>query len=261
MNGCRRTALPHPSASLADPRSLEQILWANCEGALARQPAPPWIAEDALRKFPGEFELLYWALAPLAAGQPVRALGFIRRHQKRFVPGKAVSLLLALAFAQQRQVPRAWAMLRMNGIDTLAIAARCFVGADVMLPWLRDRLAELHHEQHRAAIRRTAPPPTQPPAPVKPPTPRQQRAGVTAVAPALSVPDLPRLDASFNVQVEIANAQAIVVDGTGTDMGWFALRGELTRLNLFEGFDDRLPAGTARGGHPPSTKWRRSARC
>ena len=61
-----------------------------------------------------------------------------------------------------------------------------------------------------------------------------------AVASALSVPDLPRLDASFNVQVEIANTQAIVLDGTGSDMGWFALRGELTRLNLFEGFDELL---------------------
>ena len=116
-----------------------------------------------------------------------------------------------------------------------------------MLPWLRDRLAELHLEQHRAAIRRTAPPPTQPPAPVKPPAPRQQRAGVTAVAPALSVPDLPRLDASFNVQVEIADTQAIVLDGTGSDMGWFALRGELTRLNLFEGFDDLLCLPALRG--------------
>jgi uncharacterized protein YjiS (DUF1127 family) len=98
-----------------------------------------------------------------------------------------------------------------------------------------------------AAIRRTAPPPTQPRAPVKPPVVRQQRAGVAAAAPALSVPDLTRLDASFNVQVEIANAQAIVLDGTGSDMGWFALRGELTRLNLFEGFDDLLCLPALRG--------------
>ena len=116
---------PHPSASLADPAAepSEQILWANrVRGALARQSGTALgIAEDALRKFPGEFELLLLAaLAALAAGHPVRALGFIRRHQKRYVPGKAVSLLLALAFAQQRQFPRAWAMLRMNGIDTLA---------------------------------------------------------------------------------------------------------------------------------------------
>ena len=243
---------PHPSASLADPAGepSEPILWANrVRDALARQSGTALgIAEEALRQFPGEFELLLLAaLAALAAGHPVRALGFIRRHQKRYVPGKAVSLLLALAFAQQRQFPRAWAMLRMNGIDTLSIAARCFVGADVMLPWLRDRLAELRLEQHRAAIRRTAPPPTQPRAPVKPPPPRQQRAGVTAVAPALSVPDLPRLDASFNVQVEIANTQAIVLDGTGADMGWFGLRGELTRLNLFEGFDDLLCLPALRG--------------
>jgi superfamily II DNA or RNA helicase len=243
---------PHPSASLADPAAepSQQILWANrVRNALARQPGTALgIAEDALRQLPGEFALLLLAaLAALVAGHPVRALGFIKRHQKRYVPGKAVLLLLALAFAQQRQFARAWTMLLVNGLDTLPLAARWFVGGDVMLPWLRDRLADLQREQHRAAIRRTTPPPPPPPAPVKPQAPRQQRAGVTAVAPALSVPDLPRLDASFNVHVEIADTQAIVLDGTGSDMGWFALRGELTRLNLFEGFDDLLCLPALRG--------------
>ena len=70
---------------------------------------------------------------------------------------------------------------------------------------------------------------------------------MAAAAPALSVPDLPRLDASFNVQVEIANTQAIVLDGTGTDMGWFGLRDELNRLSLFEGFDELLCLPALRG--------------
>ena len=147
---------PHPSASLADPAAepSEQILWANrVRDALARQSGTALgIAEDAFVAYPGEFELLLLAaLAALAAGHPVRALGFIKRHQKRYVPGKAVSLLLALAFAQQRQFPRAWTMLRVNGIDTFPVAARWFVGADVMLPWLRDRLAG---DSPRAAPRR-----------------------------------------------------------------------------------------------------------
>ena len=43
--------------------------------------------------------------------------------------------------------------------------------------------------------------------------PRPQRAGVAPVAPTISVPDLPRLGASFDMQVEIANPQAIELDG------------------------------------------------
>src|SRR4051794_31744914 len=86
---------PHVSVVRpADPAAepSEQIPWANrVRDALARQSDTALgIAEDALRKFPGEFELLLLAaLAALAAGHPVRALGFLRRHQKRYVPGKA----------------------------------------------------------------------------------------------------------------------------------------------------------------------------
>ena len=95
------------------------------------------IAEDAVRACPGEFELLLLAaLAALAVGQSVRAQVFLKRHQKRYVSGKAVSLLNALAFAQQRQFSRAWAMLSAEGIETFPAAARWFVGVDVMADWL-----------------------------------------------------------------------------------------------------------------------------
>ncbi len=67
------------------------------------------------------------------------------------------------------------------------------------------------------------------------------------MALAAAVPDLPRLDASFNVQVEIANPQAIVLDGAATDTGWFRLRSELIRLSLFEGFDELLCVPALRG--------------
>ena len=60
------------------------------------------------------------------------------------------------------------------------------------------------------------------------------------MVPISAVPDLPRQDASFNVQVEIANTQAVVLDGAETDRGWFRLRRELNRLSLFEGFDELL---------------------
>jgi superfamily II DNA or RNA helicase len=244
---------PYPGASgPADPavEPSDQARWADrVRSALARQPdAALGISEDALRAHPGEFELLLLAaLAALAAGQPLRAHAFLKRHQKRYVPGKAVSLLSAVAFAQQRQFARAWAMLRADGIESFPTAVRWFVGADVMLPWLRERLLEIRLEQNRSGTRGVAPPPMRPRTPAQPPAPRQQRAGVAPVAPVMVVPDLPRLDASFDMQVEIANPQAIVLDGAATDMHWFRLRGELLRLSLFEGFDELLCLPALRG--------------
>ena len=85
------------------------------------------IAEDAVRACPGEFELLLLAaLAALATGHSVRAHAFLKRHQKRYVPGKAVSLLTALAYGQQRQFSRAWTMLCAEGIE---FSPRPFVGS------------------------------------------------------------------------------------------------------------------------------------
>ena len=104
-----------PASELPDP-----TLWGDrVRDALAqRSDTALDIAEDAVRACPGEFELLLLAaLAALAAGHSVRAHVFLKRHQKRYVPGKAVSLLTALAYAQQRQFSRAWAMLCAEGIE------------------------------------------------------------------------------------------------------------------------------------------------
>jgi superfamily II DNA or RNA helicase len=220
----------------------DQTLWADrVRMALARHPdTAPGVAEDALRVHPGEFELLLLAaLAALAAGQPVRAHALLKRHQKRYVTGRAAGLLTALAFAQQRQFSRAWALLCADGTESFPVAARWFVGPQAMLAWLRDRLLEIRLEQSRAGPR--------PRTPARPPAPRPQRAGVAPAAPASTVPDLARLDASFDMQVEIANPQAIELDGAATDTGWFRLRSELIRLSLFEGFDELLCLPALRG--------------
>jgi len=205
--------------------------------ALARRPETALgIAADAVHACPTAPVLLLLAtLAALAAGQPARAHAFLKRYQKRYVPGKAPALLTALAFAQQRQFTRAWALLCAEGIEAFPLAVRWFVGADVMSQWLRERLLEIRLEQSRTATRGAAARPVSPA-----PAPRPQRASVAPVPPAAAVPDLPRRDAGFEMRVEIANPQAIVLDEGGTDAGWFRLRGELIRLSLFEGFDELL---------------------
>ena len=190
------------------------------------------IAEDAVRACPGEFELLL--LAAL-------------RHQKRYVPSKAVSLLTALAYGQQRQFSRAWTILCAEGIESFPAAIRWFVGAGIMLHWLRERLVEIRLEQgrtepHRAKTRSIRPNPL-----AKPAASRPQRASVALAAPITAAPDLTRQDASFNVEVEIVNTQAIVLDGAEMDRRWFRLRSELNRLSLFEGFDELLCLPALRG--------------
>ena len=67
--------------------------------------------------------LLLAALAAMAASQPERALALLKRYQKRFAPGKPITLLTALALAQQRQFRRAWTMLEAEGLEILS--GRC----------------------------------------------------------------------------------------------------------------------------------------
>src|SRR5882757_1268562 len=97
-----------PADAAAQPSDLAFWIGRVRDALAQRSDTALSIAEDAVRAWPGEFELLLLAaLAALAAGQPVRAQVLLKRHQKRYLPGKAVSLLTALAFAQQRQYTRA----------------------------------------------------------------------------------------------------------------------------------------------------------
>jgi superfamily II DNA or RNA helicase len=234
MNGAGQA---ESTRDLSDP----MVLCDRVRGALARRSDTALeIAEDAVRACPGEFELLLLAsLAALAVGQSVRAQVFLKRHQKRYVPGKAVSLLTALAYAQQRQFSRAWAMLCAEGIETFPNAARWFVGADVMAHWLSEQLLEIRLEHGRIEQRGAKARPIRPKPVAKPPASRPPRASTATLAPT-AVPELPRQNASFNVTVEIANPQAIVLHGSETEPTWFRLRHELNQLSLLEGFDELL---------------------
>ena len=208
-----------------------------------RSPDARGVAEQAVRACPTDPELLLLAaLAAMAASQPERALALLKRYQKRFAPGKPITLLTALALAQQRQFRRAWTMLETEGLESYPAAARWFVGADVMQDWLRDRLLEIRLERMRARA----------PAPITPCPGKRTEAPVARARPPSPpvlppVPELPRLEASFSVRFEIANPAAIQVEGTATEPAWFRLRAELTRLSLFEGFDELLCLPTLQG--------------
>ena len=69
---------------------------------------------------------------------------------------------------------------------------------------------------------------------------------------AATVPDLPRLEARFDMTFELANADAIQITGDDADPDTipFHLRGELVRLSLFEGFDELLCLPALQGVEP-----------
>ena len=203
-------------------------------------------AEEGLRAWPADPEmLLLAALTALAGGVPERALALLKRYGKRYVPGKPVSLLTALAIAQQGQFARAWTMLHAEGLESDRAALSWFVGDDVMRAWLYDRLREIRLERLRVqgpaqAPRRAAPSSVA----ARPPRPSAVHApSVAPVVPSLpAVAGLPRLEARLDMAFEFANADAIELAGAAErpDPGAFRLRGELVRLSLFEGFDELL---------------------
>ncbi len=231
-------------------------LWARTlrDALAARASDAPAIAEEALRACPGDPELLLLgALTALATLQPARALTCLKRYQKRYAPGKPVILLTALAVAQQGHFNRAWAMLAAEGLDTDRAALPWFVGDDVMRGWLQGRLREISLQRKRAASPARSDPSSaraarQPKSPgARPPVQSRPVRALPVLPLPPALPDLPRLEARFGVAHEFANPQAIEVDGAASERAWFQLRGELTRLSLFEGFDELLCLPALRG--------------
>jgi hypothetical protein len=123
-----------PAANLRGQDSLiDNVRLALASGS----PQALEVAEESLRTWPSDPEiLLLAALTALAGNLPERALALLKRYGKRYVPGKAVTLLTALALGQQQQFTRAWTMLHAAGLDTDRAALAWFVGDTVMADWL-----------------------------------------------------------------------------------------------------------------------------
>ncbi len=246
-----------PLLDLPDAERTSRGEWADrIRVALAKRSSHAFeIADDALRAWPADAEiLLLAALTALAGNQPDRALRLLKRYGKRYVPGKLVSLLMALTHAQQGQFSQAWTILAAEELTTDRAAHHWFIGNTVMDEWLYDRLREIRRERLRAnglfpggpkaRVGGTgqAKPKT---APQK--APDRATAPVTPAFP--TVADLPRLEAAFDMTFDFANPDAVdSADGADApDADLFDLRGELIRLSLFEGFDELLCLPALRG--------------
>ncbi len=251
---------PPPAEPAAEPAGRDVWIGRVRQALAARSSQASEFVEEALRAWPIDPELLLLAaLTALAVRQPERALALLKRYGKRYVPGKHVTLLHALALGQQGLFARAWAMLQAEGLDTDRAALGWFVGDDVMRDWLVASLGDIRLQRLRArtqkqaaaspaAARRPKPVAAQPPA-TRPTPARTTASQLAPMAPPPAIADLPRLEARFDMSFELANAEAIEIVGAEArpDPGPFRLRAELVRLGLFEGFDELLCLSALRG--------------
>jgi superfamily II DNA or RNA helicase len=233
--------------------------WINrLRDALADQsPQAHQFAEEGLQAWPTDPEMLMLAaLTSLAGRRPERALALLKRYGKRYVPGKPIVLLTALAHAQQGQFARAWTTLEADHLQTDRAALTWFVGDDAMADWLLAHLREIRVERLRsqnrpkprlpadappASTRKTKSAANPPPAPRSPSARATARDAASLVSTLPAVSDLPRQDARFSLSFEVANPDTIEIDaGANADPVAFRLRGELVRLSLFQGFDELL---------------------
>ncbi len=232
-----------------DPPPEDNEFWIDAlRTALAeRSGKSKAIAEQALKACPTDPELmLLSALTALASGEPGHALALLKRFGKRYQTRAPAHLLTALALAEQQQYAAAWAILKAKHIDTPQAATAAFIGDAVMHDWLRARLRTIKTlgPQPRRPVTQKRPEPP-PPAPKKPP-PR-----IKPPPPAApDLPDLPQLEARFDMTFDIANPDAIEIAGANPDPIPFRLRGELVRLTLFEEFDELLCLPALHGVEP-----------
>jgi len=236
--------LPRPAAPTAPAPPPEPLAWpARLRTALVKQPeSAVALAEEALRASPSDAELLLLAtLAALVAELPDRALAYLKRFHKRYQPNRATTLLTAIASAQQGRARQAREVLRPQGLLVRWQARLAFVGGPAMEPWLDEQLARIPREHAR--FKRAAARPSRKAAP------RAPRPSPLPAPEAAPLPHLPALATTFEVQFELGNAEALLVEDTsdGASAEWFRLRAELGQLGLLQGFDELLCLSGLRG--------------
>jgi hypothetical protein len=250
------------SAKVPAPNTREHWLDLLGPALSSRSPNSLRIADDALRAFPADPALLLMAaLAALVSDVPDRAMGLLKRFEKKFVADRPVTLLTALTLARQGYVARAWTLLDKARLLEPREAMACFIGGKPMAGWLVEQLMHIRkaHGQMqpgrgaRAAktppARKTLPVPATPQPALNPgmaagsPLNGAQPAGALLEAPV----DLPRLRPALDLTFELIAPESIQLSGAASEPCWFGLRAELTQLGLVEGFDELLCLTALRG--------------
>jgi hypothetical protein len=232
------------------------------------------LAEEALLEWPGDAHILCLAAtAALFDRNPERALVFLKRYSKRYVPTGTHHLLCALAMEQQNKLAMARAILERHGFTSTYDSTRAFPGGWHRRNWLDERLANILGRDTGLVRRRkadktsakagaktaakTANKTSSKPAPgVSPNTARRELATPCAAAPPPAVakepPGLPRIDIDIPLATAFDLAPLLkAAAGTPEREGaWYGLRERFAHLGLAQGFDELLclPAAPSKEG-------------
>jgi superfamily II DNA or RNA helicase len=237
------------------------------------------VAEEAVRQDPGNpVILLLAATAAVLDHNPERALAFLKRFSKRYVPNARYHLLSALAAEQQKKTAVARTILEQHGLTSGAAVYDAFPYGWGRRKWLNERLASIlglpkdaPARQSRAKAPQAAAKLAANTAPgsvgALPATDAKKRAaGDTAAlrkaetkahkpvaAPALPASaaaanagdepiPLPRIDIDipFTAEFDLAPLIAAAKRKPEHDGAWYGLRERFAHLGLAQGFDELL---------------------
>lgn len=199
------------------------------------------LAEEALRAHPGDAVILCLAAtAALIDHCPDRALIFLKRYAKRYVPGDTYHLLRALALAQQNKFNPARAILVRHRMMRPSEAMHAFPGGWARGGWLSDQFGRISGRSKPAASARAIE--------------RLRNASrlpspfATAEAPT-DPPALPLIDVNipFDIDVDLAPFLDAIKHPPEADGVWYQLRERLAHLGLTQGFDELLCAPHLQG--------------
>lgn len=209
------------------------------------------VAEDALRAHPGDpLILCLAATAALLDQLPKRALIFLKRYLKRYVPTDTYHLLRALALAQQNKLEPARAVLERHGLTFYYQAMRAFPGGWGRSEWLQAQLDRILGQGKSggprrmvAALGRAAPKGVAASRPAQrvPGAPPPPALAAAARAPA-EPPGLARIDIEIPLAIEsdLAPLMAAARAQPEADGAWYLLRERFAHLGLAQSFDELL---------------------
>lgn len=212
------------------------------------------LAEQAVRTRPGDAVILCLAAtAALFDGRADRALVFLKRLSKRYIPTNTDHLLHALALAQQNKLDPARTLLERHGLTRWHEAMTAFPGGWARHRWLSDHLDTIMGRRRPAARQRAATggnKATSKPAAKNRPAERSRKAPARATADGPAPPPrLPLLDIDipFEIELDLAPLLAATHSPPMSDGRWYRLRERFSHFSLAQGFDELLCLPHLRG--------------
>jgi SNF2 family DNA or RNA helicase len=212
------------------------------------------LAEQAVRARPGDAVILCLAAtAALFDGRTERALVFLKRLSKRYIPTNTDHLLHALALTQQNKIGPARALLERHGLTRWHEAMIAFPGGWARRTWLLDHLDTIMGRRRPAGRQRATTggnkATSKPAAKARPAEqPRKAPARATADSPA-PLPGLPLLDINIPFEIELDLAPLLVAmhSPPRSNGRWYRLRERFSHLSLAQGFDELVCLPHLRG--------------